>query len=248
MCTYVTISSEIEKSTQFRIYLVSDGISKLLKQSLNKKTSRCVGIVLDLSNELLIRVYEENFSPDVSIAAQYCVIDEYKRPSCNKHRILALHHRTAHRVAYHESVTWIDSKNEGICKDQDASSDENARCSVTDTMKTINTQVALRSLMSISIAAPMLGPGTYTIHPPFPYMRAFYYAIRERVAGNSKGAKAQGISLSNMTGHGRPTHPFFVRTRTSRAIRTACLSGKHSGNFHPAINGSYFIEIIANIA
>lgn len=44
-------------------------------------------------------------------------------------------------------------------------------------------------------------------------MRASYYAIRERVPGNSKGARAQGISLSNMTGHGRPTHPFFVRTR-----------------------------------
>lgn len=45
-------------------------------------------------------------------------------------------------------------------------------------------------------------------------MRASYYAIREREPGNSKGAWAQGISLSNMTGHGRPTHPFFVRTRT----------------------------------
>jgi len=56
----------------------------------------------------------------------------------------------------------------------------------------------------------------YTIRPPFPYMRASYYAIRERVPRNSKGAKAQGISLSNMTGHGRPTHPFFVRTRTIR--------------------------------
>lgn len=45
-------------------------------------------------------------------------------------------------------------------------------------------------------------------------MRASYYAIRERESGNSKGARAQGISLSNMTGHGRPTHPFFVRIRT----------------------------------
>lgn len=58
----------------------------------------------------------------------------------------------------------------------------------------------------------------YTIHPPFPYMRASYYAIRERAPRNSKGAKAQGISLSNMTGHGRPTHPFFVRIRTARSI------------------------------
>lgn len=33
-------------------------------------------------------------------------------------------------------------------------------------------------------------------------------------SGNSKGARAQAISLSNMTGHGRPTHPFFVRIRT----------------------------------
>jgi len=66
-----------------------------------------------------------------------------------------------------------------------------------------------------------LSRNVYTIHPPFPYMRAFYYAIRERVPRNSKGA--QGISLSNMTGHGRPTHPFFVRTRTSRAILPHCL-------------------------
>lgn len=38
--------------------------------------------------------------------------------------------------------------------------------------------------------------------------------LEKRESGNSEGAKAQGISLSNMTGHGRPTHPFFVRTRT----------------------------------
>lgn len=39
--------------------------------------------------------------------------------------------------------------------------------------------------------------------------------LEKRESGNSEGAKAQGISLSNMTGHGRPTHPFFVRTRTA---------------------------------
>lgn len=70
--------------------------------------------------------------------------------------------------------------------------------------------------MSILIATLMLGPETSILSTHlFPYMRASYYAIRERVR-NSKGAKAQGISLSNMTGHGRPTHPFFVRTRMTR--------------------------------
>jgi len=92
-----------------------------------------------------------------------------------------------------------------------------------------------------------LSRNVYTIHPPFPYMRAFYYAIRERVPRNSKGAKAQGISLSNMTGHGRPTHPFFVRTRTSRAILPRCLLISKTFSQFSSLNGS-FIEIIANIA
>lgn len=78
----------------------------------------------------------------------------------------------------------------------------------------------------------MLGPGMNPYYPPpYPFlcMRASYYAIRDRVPRNSKGAKARGISLSNMTGHGRPTHPFFVRTRTTLEPPscTACLSRKH---------------------
>lgn len=78
--------------------------------------------------------------------------------------------------------------------------------------------------MSISIATLMLGPETSILSTYlFPYMRASYYAIRERVPRNSKGAKAQGISLSNMTGHGRPTHPFFVRTRMTRTTLSHCL-------------------------
>jgi len=76
-------------------------------------------------------------------------------------------------------------------------------------------------------------------------MRASYYAIREWVPRNSKGAKAQGISLSNMTGHGRPTHPFFVQIR---ATRTTLLHRLLISKTFSRFSSAWIIELIVKIS
>lgn len=43
--------------------------------------------------------------------------------------------------------------------------------------------------------------------------RSLVEFLRE-IPGQGQEGKAQGISLSDMTEHARPTHPFFVRTHT----------------------------------
>jgi len=176
-----------------------------------------------------MRAYEENLSRDAQCVHRRTILHNWWIYTRVLQQMITSSSWRAHHIAYH--LNWEQKWKKFVHLQRPGCFFQQER-RTQRTMNTINTQLALRSLMSISIAALMLCPGTSILsirlsptcgHSIMQLENGYHEILREPKVYRYRTWQDTAV---------RHTLSSFELVRVEPSSRTACLSRKHSRNFH----------------